>query len=114
MKTYMSLFGQKTDDDYIRHWVGISTEIYKDGKGTGKYANASIQARVSEDVEKLYKENAAKTKTKGIKLVRLEVTEYYPMAARPKDKDAKDYVYLYIKSAKIAESKDDDEEDEDD
>ena len=46
-------------------------------------------------------------------MVRLEVSEFYPMAARPKDKDAKDYVYLYIKSAKVAESKDD-EEDEDD
>ena len=114
MQQYMRIFSKKVEDDFIRYWASVSTEKTKDGKGTGKYANASIQARVSEDVEKLYKENATKTKTKGIRLVRLEVSEFYPMAARPKDKDAKDYVYLYIKSAKVAESKDEDDEEDDD
>ena len=114
MQQYMRIFSKKVEDDFIRYWASVSTEKTKDGKGTGKYARANITCRLSRDAEETFKTKSEKTKTKGIKLVRLEVTEFYPMAARPKDKDAKDYVYLYIKSAKVAESKDDDEDEEDD
>ena len=111
MEQYLTVFGKK-EDEFVRFWVSVSTERMKDGKATGKYANANIQARLSEDLKELFDEKAAKTKTKGIKMLRVKASEFYLMAATPKDKNMDDYVF--IKKAKVAESKNaDDEEDED-
>ena len=41
MEQYFTLFG-KADKDFTRFWVSVSTEVMKDGKGTGKYAQASM------------------------------------------------------------------------
>lgn len=117
MEQYLTLFGQKKED-FTRFWVSVSTEVLKDGKGTGKYANANLQARLSDDIKELYEEHSEKTKTKGIRMLRIKASEFYIMAARSKDRDVEDYIYIYIKKAKLAESKkkkdDDDDEQEDD
>ncbi len=109
MEQYFTVFGKKTDD-YVRFWASVSTEKRKDGKGTGKYASANIQVRVSEDVAKLFDEESEKTKSKGIRMLRLKCTEFYLMAAEPKDRDLDPYVYLYIRKAKAAESKEEEDD----
>lgn len=111
MDQYFTVFGQKKEDvEYVRYWVSISTEKMKDGKGTGKFANASIPARLSEDAQKIFAENAAKSKTKGVKFIRMKVSESFLMAASPKDEDMKDYVFIYIKKAEPAKQKNDQED----
>lgn len=113
MEQYLTIFGKK-QDEFTRYWVSVSTERMKDGKGTGKYSNANIQARLSEDLKETFDEKAGKTKTKGIKVLRVKASEFYLMAASPKDRDLEDYVYVFIKKAKVAESKKSDEDEEDD
>lgn len=112
MEQYLTVFGKK-EDEYTRYWVSVSTERMKDGKGTGKYANANMQARLSEDAREVFEDKAGKTKTKGIKVLRMKVSEFYLMAATPKDRDMDDYVYIYVKTAKAAPSKKDDDEEDD-
>lgn len=109
MEQYFTVFGQKKDD-FTRFWASISTEKRKDGKGTGKYATANIQVRVSEDVGKLFEEESEKTKTKGIRMLRLKASEFYLMSAEPKDRDLDPYVYLFIRKAKAAESKEEEDD----
>lgn len=113
MEQYFTLFG-KADKEFTRFWVSVSTEVMKDGKGTGKYAQASMQARVSEEVKDLFDEDSGKTKTKGIRVLRVVSGEFYIMAARSKDRDVDDYPYLYIKKAKVAKDKKRDSDEEDD
>ena len=120
MKQYFTVFGD-TGGEYNRFWIGVSTERMKDGKGTGKYANANIQARLSKDAEEVFLDCASKTKNKKILMARMEVSEFYLMAATPKDRELDDYVYVYIKDAKAVEEekptkkksrRDDDSEDD--
>lgn len=113
MEQYFTLFG-KADKEFTRFWVSVSTEVMKDGKGTGKYAQASMQTRVSEEVKDLFEEESGKTKTKGIRVLRIVSGEFYIMAARSKDRDVDDYPYLYIKKAKVAKDKKRDSDEEDD
>ena len=104
MEQYYTVFG-KEEKDYTRYWVSVSTEVMKDGKGTGKYAQANMQARLSEDVRKLFDDESEKTKSKGIRVLRIVATEFYLMASRAKDRDLDDYLYLYIKKGKVAKDK---------
>lgn len=108
MEQYFTVFGKK-QDDYVRFWASVSTEKRKDGKGTGKYATANIQVRMSDDLKELFEDESAKTKTKGIRMLRLKCTEFYLMAAEPKDRDLDAYVYLFIRKAEAADSKEEDD-----
>ena len=92
----------------------------KDGEGTGKYAQATIQVRMSKELKELFEDEAIKTKNKKVRMLRIRTSEFCLMAAASKDKNIDDYVYLYIKDGDVAEekkskskkSKKDDEEDE--
>ena len=120
MEQYFTVFAD-TGGEYNRFWIGVSTERMKDGKGTGRYSNANIQARLSKEAEEVFLDCASKTKNKKILMARLKVGEFYLMAATPKDRELDDYVYVYIKDAKAVEeekpakkkSRRDEEEDED-
>lgn len=120
MEQYFTVFAD-TGGEYNRFWIGVSTERMKDGKGTGKYSNANIQARLSKEAEEVFLDCASKTKNKKILMARLKVGEFYLMAATPKDRELDDYVYVYIKDAEEVKEKDAkkskksrrDEEDED-
>ena len=104
MEQYFTVFAD-TGGEYNRFWIGVSTERMKDGKGTGKYSNANIQARLSKEAEEVFLDCASKTKNKKILMARLKVGEFYLMAATPKDRELDDYVYVYIKDAEEVKEK---------
>lgn len=123
MEQYYTVFGEDQGDDFVRYWASISTEKRnKDGEGTGKYAQATIQVRMSKELKQLFEDEAIKTKNKKVRMLRIKTSEFCLMAAASKDKNIDDYVYLYIKDGEVAEEKkkakskrskkDDDEEDD--
>lgn len=122
MEQYYTVFGEDQGDDFVRYWASISTEKRnKDGEGTGKYAQATIQVRMSKELKQLFEDEAIKTKNKKVRMLRIKTSEFCLMAAASKDKNIDDYVYLYIKDGDVAEEKkskskkskkDEDEEDD--
>ena len=106
---YIRVFSKK-EEDYVRYWASISTEkTDKDGKGTGKYARANISVRMSSAAAEVFKDNAAKTKTKGIKQLNCKINDAWLKAAEPKDGEA--FVYLFVNALEPAESEEDEEDD---
>ena len=105
---YLRVFSKK-DDDFTRYWGSVSTEkVDKDNKSTGKYARANISVRMSSAAAEVFKDNAVKTKTKGIKQLNCKITDAWLKAAEPKDGES--FVYLFVNSMEPAEQ-DDEEED---
>lgn len=106
MEQYYTVFGEDQGDDFVRYWASISTEKRnKDGEGTGKYAQATIQVRMSKELKQLFEDEAIKTKNKKVRMLRIKTSEFCLMAAASKDKNIDDYVYLYIKDGDVAEEK---------
>ena len=106
MEQYYTVFGEDQGDDFVRYWASISTEKRnKDGEGTGKYAQATIQVRMSKELKQLFEDEAVKTKNKKVRMLRIKTSEFCLMAAASKDKNIDDYVYLYIKDGDVAEEK---------
>lgn len=103
---YANIFG-KRGEDYTRYWVSVSTEKYdaKKKKGTGEYINASIPARLLEDVEAVFDESAAKTKSKGIYLLKAKKVEGWFEAVEPKEGEP--YVRFVIAEASAVDPEDD-------
>ena len=105
---YLRVFSKK-DDEYVRYWASVSTEkVGKDNKPTGKYARANISVRMSSAAAEVFKDNAQKTKTKGIKQLNCKITDAWLKAAEPKEGEA--FVYLFVNSLEPAEQ--DEEEDD--
>ena len=108
---YLRIFSKKTDD-YVRYWASVSTpKTDKDGNKTDKYMRANISLRLSDEAVKIFKDNAEKTKTKGIKQLNVKVTEAWLKAHEPKEGDP--FVYLFVNKIVPAESEEDDEEEDD-
>ena len=106
MEQYYTVFGEDQGDDFVRYWASISTEKRnKDNEGTGKYAQATIQVRMSKELKQLFEDEAIKTKNKKVRMLRIKTSEFCLMAASSKDKNIDDYVYLYIKDGEIAAEK---------
>lgn len=106
---YMRIFSKK-EDDFVRYWASISTEkTDKDGKGTGKYARANLSVRLSSDAAEIFKDEAVKTKTKGIKQLNVKVTDFWLKAAEPKE--GVSFVYIFINKMESAQSDDAEEDD---
>ena len=107
---YLRVFSKK-EDDYVRYWASISTEkTDKNGKDTGKYARANMSIRLSSDAADLFKENAVKTKTKGIKQLNVKATDFWLKASEPKEGDP--FVYIFLNKFELIENDDDDEEED--
>lgn len=106
MEQYYTVFGEDQGDDFVRYWASISTEKRnKDNEGTGKYAQATIQVRMSKELKALFEDEAIKTKNKKVRMLRIKTSEFCLMAASSKDKNIDDYVYLYIKDGEVAQEK---------
>ena len=106
MEQYYTVFGEDQGDDFVRYWASISTEKRnKDNEGTGKYAQATIQVRMSKELKQLFEDEAIKTKNKKVRMLRIKTSEFCLMAASSKDKNIDDYVYLYIKDGEVAAEK---------
>lgn len=106
MEQYYTVFGEDQGDDFVRYWASISTEKRnKDNEGTGKYAQATIQVRMSKELKALFEDEAIKTKNKKVRMLRIKTSEFCLMAASSKDKNIDDYVYLYIKDGEVAAEK---------
>lgn len=106
MEQYYTVFGEDQGDDFVRYWASISTEKRnKDNEGTGKYAQATIQVRMSKELKELFEDEAIKTKNKKVRMLRIKTSEFCLMAASSKDKNIEDYVYLYIKDGEVAQEK---------
>lgn len=105
---YLRVFSKK-DDDFVRYWASVSTEkVDKDNKPTGKYARANISVRLSSAAAEVFKDNAVKTKTKGIRQLNCKIGDAWLKASEPKDGEA--FVYLFVNSMEPAEQ--DEEEDD--
>lgn len=104
---YMRIFGKK-GDDFTQYWTSISTELMKDGKGTGKYARANMTVRLSREAEDVFKENRIKTATKGTYQLNAKVTDFWLKAIRPSE--GEDFVVIFVNAMEPAEP----DEDEDD
>lgn len=106
MEQYYTVFGEDQGDNFVRYWASISTEKRnKDNEGTGKYAQATIQVRMSKELKALFEDEAIKTKNKKVRMLRIKTSEFCLMAASSKDKNIDDYVYLYIKDGEVAAEK---------
>lgn len=106
MKQYFRLFCEK-GDEYDRYWASISTKIpAKDESAKAEYVSANISVRLSKKAEEVFKENAAKTKTKGIKMCNIRSENFWLKAVKPKDKDVKPFVILFIDDAEAVEEDD--------
>lgn len=104
---FVNLFS-KDCGDYIRYWASVSTEIYdaKKKKGTGDYINASMPVRLASDALDVFKNNAEKSKKKGILYGRFKVKKWLLEAVQPKEDD-----YAYVRLV-IIDMESVDEEDE--
>ena len=102
---YLRIFGKK-GEDFTRYWASVSTEKTKDGKGTGKYMRANISVRLSKDAEETFKDNAVKSKSKGVKHVYGKVEGWLKAA---ETSEGEGYLYLFVNSIEVEES----EEEED-
>lgn len=103
---YANIFGKK-GDDYTRYWISVSTEKYdsKKKKGTGEYINASIPARLFDDIKGLFDDSAEKTKTKNIRMMRCKGVEGFFEAVEPREGDP--FVRFVVTDAKVIEPEDD-------
>ena len=74
---YMRIFSKK-EDEYVRYWASISTAKVDDkNKKTAEYMRANISVRLSESAETVFKDSSEKTKTKGIRQLNVEVTDFW-------------------------------------
>lgn len=102
----MRLF-TKDEGDYTRYWASVSTEkTDKKGKGTGEYARANIPVRLSAAAAEEIEDSLVKTKTKGIKTVKVAVSDMWLKAAEPKDGEP--FVLLFINKLEVEEDRDKD------
>ena len=106
MKQYFRLFCEK-GDEYDRYWASISSKISsKDDVTKTEYVSANIPVRLSRNAEKVFKDNAAKTKTKGIRMCNIKSENFWLKAVKPKDDELKPYVILFIDDAEAVEEDD--------
>lgn len=106
MKQYFRVFCEK-GDEFDRYWASISTKIpAKDENAKAEYVSANISARLSKKAEEVFRENAVKTKTKGIKQCSIKSENFWLKAVKPKDKDVKPFVILFIDDAEAVEEDD--------
>ena len=106
MKQYFRLFCEK-GDEYDRYWASISSKLPADDKDAKPdYISANISVRLSKAAEKVFKDNSMKTKTKGIRMLNIKSENFWLKAVKPKDKDVKPYVILFIDDAEAVEEDD--------
>ena len=100
MKQILRIFRKKLDDDKYRYWASVSTESKKD---SGDYCTANIPVNLSGTAKEIFDSCSEKSKTKGIRYARIEVTDAWLKAARfGKD----DVVVLFINKCIPAEQSD--------
>lgn len=104
MKQYVRLFSER-GDEFDRYWASISTEISKDGKGTGDYITANISVRLSKEAKEAYNAAAVKSKTKGIKHCRGKADGWLKAVAGKES----NFVVWFIDDFEPVKSKEDDE-----
>lgn len=81
------IFGKK-EQDYTRFWAQITTKN-KDGE----YVNASIRTRLSKDAQKVFKENAIKSKNKDVKWYTFDCSEFWLNAVEGQEEN---FVVLFV------------------
>lgn len=105
MKQYFRLFSEK-GDEYDRYWASISTKLPTDEGKDPEYVSANITVRLSRAAEKEFKDNSVKTKSKGVRMCNIKSENFWLKAVKPKDKDVKPFVILFIDDAEAVEEDD--------
>lgn len=101
MKQILRIFRKKLDNDKYRYWASVSTESKKD---SGDYITANIPVNMSKGAAEIFEAGAEKSKSKGIKYMRMDVSDAWLKAA-VFGKD--EVVVLFINKCAPVEDEDD-------